>query len=144
MAERFSRMREITGRYERLAGSAAEYRLDTTNRLVRVKFGKIVTEMAIHRYVESLRVNPEFSPSFSEIVDLSEVETIDLNGEQLINLADHVDPFAPDAKRAFVVQNASQKHEARMYGIMRMARDKIQTFDSAEEAEEWVLGNGNQ
>lgn len=122
----------------RLPGTRAEYRVIPERRVVFVKFGKRVTEKEIAGYAASLRVDPVFDPKFSEIVDLRDVEDLDLRGEQMMELADKIDPFCYDAKRAFVVSNSVQAHAARMHQILRIAKENISTFRSLEEAERWI------
>jgi hypothetical protein len=125
----------------RRAGTRAEYNVIAEKRLVIVKFGKRLTEREIKGYVSSLRAHPQFDPSFSEILDMSTVEEIDMRGEEMAMLADQVDPFSLDSKRAFVVHSALQSHEARMFQILHSSDGKIRSFASVNEAKRWILGN---
>jgi hypothetical protein len=52
-------------------------------------------------------------------------------------LADEIDPFSPDVKRAFIVRNSVQNHAARMHKVLRTQRN-IEIFRSVEEAELWI------
>jgi len=115
----------------------ARFVVDSKKRLIVVKFGKRVTAEDIGEYVRRLLAHPSFEPSFSEIVDLSEAEEHDLQADEFIKLADELDPFSDDAKRAFVVQNRVQNHAARMHKILRNPRN-IGVFSSVEEAERWI------
>lgn len=115
----------------------AGYVLDPERRLVVVTFKKKVTAANIEKYASSLRANPLFHPAFSEIVDLSQVEELDLQAEEFILLADKIDPFSSEAKRAFVVRNSVQDHAARMHKILRTHRD-FSIFRSIAEAEAWI------
>jgi MFS superfamily sulfate permease-like transporter len=117
--------------------SSAELVIDVDKRMVVVRFARRLTFDDIRRYAERLRSNPAFRPKYSEIVDLTEVEEIDLNASEFLRLADEIDPFAPEAKRAFVVRNATQKHAARMHKVLRTQRN-IEIFESIEEAERWI------
>jgi len=54
-----------------------------------------------------------------------------------MKLADEVDPFAQDAKRAFVARTPTQNHAARMPKILRSQRN-FKIFLTPEEAERWV------
>ncbi|MGA7907147.1 MAG: hypothetical protein WCA16_07035, partial [Candidatus Sulfotelmatobacter sp.] len=85
------------------APALPDYVLNPEKRLVAVKFRKKVTASDIERYAAALLVNPLFDPEFSEIVDLSDVEEIDLQADEFIRLADEVDPFSLQSRRAFVV-----------------------------------------
>jgi hypothetical protein len=85
-----------------------------------------------------LRANPLFDPSFSEIVDLRAVEKLDLGGEDMLRLADTIDPFSPESKRGFVVQNPTQGHAAKIHKILRIAGNRMSVFHSVEEAAAWI------
>jgi hypothetical protein len=78
-----------------------------------------------------------FDASFSEIVDLTAVEEVDLQGNEFLNLADKVDPFSEQSRRAFVVRNSVQNHAARMHKVLGTGRS-IEIFRSIEEAERWI------
>ncbi len=121
----------------RKRGAIPDYVLNTQKRLVWVKFRSRVTVKDIERYAASLRMNPLFRPDFSEIVDMSEVEELELKAEEFIRLADEIDPFSEQALRAFVVRDEVQKHAARMHQILRAPRN-FSIFDSIEDARRWI------
>ena len=116
---------------------AAEHVVDRAGKVVRVKFGKKLTVHDIERYSRLLLANPTFQPTYSEIVDLREVEEVDLQSDEFLRLADEIDPFSPAAKRAFVVRNSTQNHAARMHKVLRTQRN-IEIFRSIEAAERWI------
>jgi len=103
-----------------------------------VKFKNRLTLREIERYSVLLRSNPSFHSSFSEIVDLTEVEEIDLDADDFLKLADEIDPFSTEAKRAFVARTSIQNHAARMHKVLRAQRN-IEIFHTLEDAERWVL-----
>lgn len=105
-------------------------------RLVIVKFGKRLTIRDVEQYAARLRANPAFSPSFSEIVDLTEIEELDLQANDFLRLADEIDLFTVDARRAFVAQDA-QDHAARMHKILRTQKN-IEIFKTVKDAERWI------
>lgn len=117
-----------------------DYVVNPGKRLVTVKFGKKITARDIKEYVTALCVDPRFKPDFSEIVDLSEVEELDVHGDELTRLADEADPFSEHSKRAFVARSAMQNHAARLYKILR-ANVKFGIFRSVGAAERWI-GSG--
>lgn len=119
-----------------------EYKVIPERRIVRVKFGKRVTEREIAWYARSLGVDPAFNPEFSEIVDLREVEELELRGEEMMELAEKIDPFSLHAKRAFVVRDPIQSHAARMHQILRLSKENISIFYSIEDAEQWIKLRG--
>lgn len=113
--------------------------VDAEKRQVTVKFGKKLIAADVENYVAALVASHEFCPDFSEIVDLTDVEQLDLTAEDFIRLADQVDPFSIQAKRAFVVKSSVQNHAARMHKILR-THQTIEIFRSLEEAECWIRG----
>ncbi len=115
----------------------ARFTVDSALQLVMVRFGKTVSAGDIERYAAQLRESPSFRPGFSEIADLRDVEKLDLKAEEFIRLADKVDPFSFESKRAFVVGNSVQAHAPRMHKILRTQRG-FEIFHSLEEAEQWI------
>jgi hypothetical protein len=113
------------------------FTLDIQKRLVTVRFEGAVTIDDIAKYAKQLLADRDFQPTFSEITDLREVSELNLEANDFLRLADKVDPFWPEAKRAFVVKNAVQNHAARMHKILRSER-KIEIFQSLEDAEKWI------
>jgi hypothetical protein len=120
------------------AGNPFDYKVIPQKRLVFVKYGKRVTQREIARYASALRGDPSFDPGFSELVDAREMEELDLPANQMMEVADKIDPFSFDAKRAFVVRNSVHAHEVRMYQILRLSKESISIFYSLEEAERWI------
>ena len=57
--------------------------VDAEKKLVRVKFAKKMTVRDIERYAKRLQSNPSFRPDYSEIVDLTDVEVLDLQAERI-------------------------------------------------------------
>jgi|SRR5579862_1026799 len=111
--------------------------VDPEKRLVTVRFGSRLTIDVIKHYAELLRSDTSFEPTFSEIVNLQEIKELDLQAEDFLKLADKVDPFSPEAKRAFVVRSSGQAHAARIHKILRIHRN-IQIFHSVDEAQKWI------
>jgi len=114
-----------------------EHIIDSQRRLVVVRFGKKLTVRDVERYAAMLRANPLFRTTFSEIADLTQVKEIDLQADEFLRLADKIDPFSTEAKRAFVAQSSIQSHAARMHKILRTQRN-IEIFRTLKEAERWI------
>jgi len=110
--------------------------IDPVNGLVSAKFTGILTLEDIELYDTQLRAHEEFSPRYSEIVDLTRVEKIAVSGRQMMSLRDEI-PFFPQSKRALVVNNRHQSHAAHLYRIVRKGSN-IRVFTSFEDAMEWV------
>ncbi|HTS34392.1 MAG TPA: hypothetical protein VMH04_01905 [Candidatus Solibacter sp.] len=117
--------------------TSATYRIDAKQRHVAVKFPKKVNVAVIESYCNALRNNPIFSPNFSEIVDITEVEEIELAPDEMIRIADQVDPFAAEARRAFIVRTSVQNQNARMHKALRISKN-LEVFRSQKEALAWI------
>jgi len=117
---------------------SATYSIDLKNRFVLVKFTGNVTFHDIEGYVWDLRAHPRFSPSLSEIVDLRDVEKVELSPKEAMNLADGVDPFSIESRRAFVAQSQAQINASHMHRILRPEGNNIRVFFSIDEAKQWI------
>lgn len=118
--------------------AAKLYEILRAERLVAVKFGKHLTLDEVEKYARDLCADPGFEPTFSEIVDLSEVENVEIDAKHALQLADRIDPFARSALRAFVAYSPAQIHTARMHQLLRGLEDNFGIFASMEEALAWV------
>jgi len=114
------------------------YAIDCAKRTVSVRFVNKVTARHIAAYAASLRVDPAFDSQFAEIVDLREVDEIELDAEQVLNLADEIDPFSLASKRAFVTQDSVHVNFAKLHALLRGKDENIRVFGSMEEARQWV------
>ena len=120
------------------ASQGSNYRIDCEKRLVAVSFGQKLIVQEIEAYAAALIADPAFDPSFSELVDLTRVEEVALGAAQAMELADRIDPFSPESKRAFVSQRPELFHAVRMHQILRSPAENIAIFTSMEAAERWL------
>jgi hypothetical protein len=114
-----------------------EYTIDTERCVVYVRFGQRLSLVEIELYAKALAANPLFSPTFSEIVDLTAVKDLQLDAEAAVSLADQVDPFDLTSKRAFIAASTPQLHAARMHQIL-WSEKFIKIFDTEAAAREWL------
>ncbi|HEV3512200.1 MAG TPA: hypothetical protein VGS05_10895 [Candidatus Sulfotelmatobacter sp.] len=115
----------------------ASFVLYPQQRLVLVTMGSRITLKDLAEYARLLQREPSFEPTFSEIADIRAAEEVALDADDLMKIADDIDPFSPEAKRAFVVRTASQAHAARMHKILRTERN-FQIFRSLDAAQRWI------
>lgn len=113
------------------------FKIDVEKRIVFVRFKNKVTAADICRYAECLRMDSEFDPEFSEIVDLTEVEDLELRADDFLSLADEIDCFSVGAWCAFIVRNSVQSHAAHLHKILRTPSN-MRTFSSLDEAKAWI------
>jgi len=114
------------------------YSIDSTARLVLACASGQLTFNAIVNYAARLRGDCRFCPGFAEIVDLRAVESISLSAREVMTLADQIDPFSPNSKRAFVVRQQDQLNAAHLHRILRPQTKAIRVFRRIDEAREWV------
>lgn len=114
--------------------AAVRFTVDIDRHLVIARFARRLTTLDIQTYVQGLRNHPNFNSSFSEIADISAVKELPLEAPDFLQLADAVDPFSLESKRAFVAKTNVQKHAARMHKILRSQRN-FGIFQTLEEAE---------
>jgi hypothetical protein len=63
-----------------------------------------VTVCELENYARALRADPRFHPDFL-VADLRKIERLDLSPDEFPPLADKIDPFSFEAKRALVVRD---------------------------------------
>ena len=114
------------------------YSVDAEARLVMARASGKLTFNEIVGYAAGLRADHRFSPAFSEIIDLRSVESVSLTAREVMTLADSIDPFSANSKRAFVVRNQDQVNAAHLHRILRPPTKTIQVFHSIEGAREWI------
>jgi hypothetical protein len=124
-------------RYAIGEGKGASFILYPEQKLVVITLGNRVTINQLEEYARLLQLNPCFTPSFSEIADMRAAEEIALGADEMMRMADEIDPFSYEAKRAFVVKTPSQAHAARMHKILLTHRN-FEIFRSMEEAQRWI------
>jgi len=115
------------------------FSIDATARLSSVKFSGHLTLHDLRTYIMALRQNPDFQPQFSELVDLTEVRSTELDTAKSALLSEATDPFSRESKRAFVVHNERIDHVVRIYQRLRDESPSIKLFRSMEEARRWLV-----
>ena len=120
-------------------GKSYRYSIDRAKRLVRVEFFGELAGSNLTQYVDSLLKDPEFNRQLSEIVDLTAVDRITITPAEAIALADAVDPFDVNSRRAFVTCKEIQTNAARMHQILRTPSGNIAIFDTVNQAEQRIF-----
>jgi hypothetical protein len=119
-----------------------DYKIDAQKRIVYARFGRKVTFADIAHYARTLKQSADFNSEYSEIADLTAVEQLELQADDFLKLADQVDPFSHQAKRAFVTANSVQDHAARMHRLL-LSSKKFGIFRSIADAERWIASSIN-
>jgi len=90
-------------------------------------------------HMESLTKEPEFEPTFSQLIDFTNVTKIELTHDQIYELAKRT-VFTRGAMRAFVAGNPIQYGLSRMFQSYRkvFGTETIHIFTDRREATEWL------
>jgi hypothetical protein len=118
----------------------AIFQIDTQRRLIITTCSGILTAVELLAHQQTLRKHPDFDPSFSQFVDLSEVTKLDLTGKEIERFAEGT-IFSPHSRRAVLAPRDVDYGVARMYGVLRefKGEEGIQVFRNRDEALAWVL-----
>lgn len=117
----------------------ADYKIDKKRRLVHSFGSGMLSKDDVLGHMNRISVDPDFDPTFSQLLDFTKVTDIDFGPAEVREFAER-NIFAPHARRAFVVQNDLHFALARMFEIHRELRGEtgIGVFRTEEEAMEWI------
>jgi hypothetical protein len=89
---------------------------------------------------EKLLKNPDFDPSFSQLLDCTHVTKVELGPEDVRRLAQR-SIFSSDARRAILVGSDLAFGLARMFVVFRetLGEKGVRVFRELDEALSWVL-----
>jgi hypothetical protein len=118
----------------------AFYKIDKENRLVMSTASGTITGPEARSHHQNLSADPDFDPSYSQLLDCSHVTKIDVNSDDIRALAQD-NLFSATSRRAFLVSNDAAFGLARMFEIIRETQGDsgIQVFRNLDEALDWVL-----
>jgi hypothetical protein len=118
----------------------ALYKIDKERRLVMTTGAGILTMAESLAHQNKLANDSDFDPSFSQLMDFTQVTQIELSTNDIRRLAQR-SIFSPQSRRAFIVPSATAYGLARMFEILREAAGEhgIGVFRSLEEALDWIL-----
>jgi hypothetical protein len=113
----------------------ADYKIDQSKKMVfSLAYGNLI-DQDIFKHQAKLRTDPDFDPSFSQLVDCTNVTQIDgLSLKALYVLADR-DPFGLGSQRAFVAPHNPDYDVLRLYELLTTVhKDVVVVFRDMEEA----------
>ena len=90
--------------------------------------------MTDHDSSHSVKTSLAFEPDFSELVDLTQVMSSEVDFQAAMMLAHEVDPFSQEARCAFVAPRAATFRTIRMYPMARGDDSSIAVFRTLAEA----------
>jgi len=84
--------------------------------------------------------DPDFDPSFSQIIDFTNLTRVDIRPEDILFLAER-NVFSPKSHRALLADNDLAFGLARMYEMIREAKGEtgVRVFRDREAALAWAL-----
>jgi hypothetical protein len=118
----------------------AYYKIDKERRLVMTTCGGVFTFADALMHQENLLKDSDFDPSFSQLVDLTQVTTLDIEAEEMRRFAQR-SVFSPDSRRALLANTDHVFGMGRMFEILRenFGERGIRVFRNLDDALEWVL-----
>jgi hypothetical protein len=119
---------------------SALYKIDKERRLVSSSGTGILTKNDLLGHMDRLSRDPDFDPDFSQVVDFTMIDGLEIEPEDVRQLAER-NIFSPRSRRAFVVKDDLQFGLARMFEIHRELNGEpgIQVFRTFDEALDWVM-----
>jgi hypothetical protein len=117
----------------------ATYRIDRAARVVFSSAIGVFTAADAWDQIKQLLADPDFDPTFGQLLDFSDVGPVNLTPAQIKDLAG-VALFAPAARRAFVSPTPLLYGLARMYAAQREVQGDtgLGVFHTMEEARVWL------
>jgi hypothetical protein len=114
------------------------YAIDTKHGLITSRLWGPVTEEEVHDHNTRLRNDPDFVPTYRQLVDMSDITEIRV-GTGMINSTSLDQFFAPGTRRAFVASSDGVFGLARMFALRAEGIGQvIEVFRDFEKAEEWL------
>jgi hypothetical protein len=122
----------------------AFYKIDKERRLVLSSGSGILNLDEALSHFERLLADPEFDPTYSQLMDFSQVERFDFTAVDVQQMALRK-IFSKESRRAILVPNDLAFGLARMYEILREngGEHGVRVFRNLEAALEWAL-SGNE
>ena len=119
---------------------AADYKIDKERRLVISTASGVFIMADVLAHREKLFNDPDYDPSFSQLIDLTPVTQLRIEPGELRSLAQTM-VFSANSRRAIAVPSDLIFGFARMYEMLRESAGEtgIHVFRDRDEALDWVL-----
>ena len=118
----------------------ARYEIDKERRLVITTATGVLVVADALAHQENLRKDPQFDPTFSQLMDLTQVMEYKIGLDDMLSLTQRR-IFAPESRRAIVVPDDLSYGLARMFEMLRENAGEfgIRIFRNRAEALDWVV-----
>ena len=123
----------------------SSYKIDKENRLVISTGSGVLTLADSLSHQERLLKDADFDPSFSQLLDFTQVTDVELSSEEIHRLA-RTTVFSSNSRRAFLVDTDLKFGLARLFAIMResFGEKGIRVFRNFDDALDWALGRSRE
>jgi hypothetical protein len=118
----------------------ARYQIDKERRLVITTVWGLLTLADALAHQHSLVKDRDFDPSFSQVMDLTQITQYDVDANDIFKIAQR-SVFSPESRRAIIVKDDLSYGFGRMFEMLRENAGEIgiRVFRHREEALDWVL-----
>jgi hypothetical protein len=119
----------------------AFYFIDKEHRVVMSSGSGVLTRGDMIGHQNRLLKDPDFDPSFSQIMDFTNVTQVDVGPEDILYLAER-NVFSRNSHRAILAGNDLVYGLSRMFEMIREAKGEtgVRVFRNRDEALAWALG----
>lgn len=120
------------------------YKIDKERRLVVSTGSGVLTLTDIWAHQEKLLKDPDFDPSFSQLMDVTQVTGLELSSHDVQSVAGK-SIFSPNSRQAILVSRDVDFGLARMFEILRglKGEEGVRVFRDSDDALDWVLAKNN-
>ena len=118
----------------------AYFKIDKERRLVMTTVSGVFTMADALGHQEKLLKDSDFDPTFSQLMDLTHVTTVELGTDDVRTVASR-SVFSPHSRRAILAKTDLVFGLARMFEMLRegFGEQGIRVFRNLDDALEWVL-----
>ena len=118
----------------------AFYKIDKEHKVVLSTASGVFDLAAAAAHQDQLLADPDFDPSYSQLLDFSHVTSVQINADDVRKLAQR-NMFWPCARRALLVTSDLEFGFGRMFQMLREnAGEKgIRVFRNLEDALKWIF-----
>jgi hypothetical protein len=116
----------------------ASYRIDKSLGVVFTKGQGVLTGQDILTHRQRLREDPDFDPSYNQLIDLRDVIEFPVSGAEMPGIASY-NIFSETSRRAIVAEKDANFGMARMYEMCGPTNpDQLMVFRDMEAARRWL------
>ena len=103
----------------------ADYKIDKSKRMVfSLAYGNLI-DQDVFKHQDKLRCDPDFDPSFSQLVDCTNITQIDGLSLKAISVLADRDPFGFGSRRAFVTPHNPDYDVLRLYEVLTTVHEDV-------------------